>query len=90
MSQTSIPVDESQPTTGDCAWCGKPARSKIEMEPPVRGTDKMTGVQVIKRRAIEAWACPAHLASLLPSDRAARVLTRADKKAGGSKGMVIK
>jgi hypothetical protein len=87
--QTSIPVDESQPTTGPCAWCGKPARSKIEMEPPVRGTDKMTGVQVIKRRAIEAWACPAHLASLRPSDRAARVLTREDKKAGGSKGKGI-
>lgn len=87
-AQTSIPVDESQPTTGPCAWCGKPATARIELEPPVRGRDKLTGVQVIKRRAIEAFACAAHLASLRPSERAAKALTREEKKTG--RGVVIR
>lgn len=81
--QTSIPVPD-EPTHGDCAWCGKPASVRIEMEPAVRGTDKATGVTVIKRHAIRAWACPGHL----KSKRAAKLLTREVKKTG--KGVVIR
>lgn len=88
--QTAMPVP-AEPTSGSCAWCSKPARLKIEMEPAVRGKDKATGVQVIKRHAITAWACPAHLKSLRPSERAAKALTADVKKAGGSsKGIVIR
>ena len=88
MSQTSIPVDERQPASGPCAWCGSRATEKIEVEPAVRGRDKVTGVQVIKRHAITAWACAAHLASLRPSERAAKAITREVKKTG--RGIVIR
>lgn len=86
--QTSIPVPDA-PTSGVCAWCGTPATARIEMEPAVRGVDKMTGVQVIKRHAIMAWACDGHLRTLQPSERAAKALTRDDKKAGGTSGKRI-
>lgn len=39
-----------------CAWCGDPATSKFEVEPPIWGATK-GGTRVMKRRAIEADAC---------------------------------
>jgi hypothetical protein len=46
-----------------CAWCGAPATSTFEVEPPIWGTSKkmaagkLTSVKVMKRRPILARTC---------------------------------
>lgn len=87
--QTSFDVPP-EPTEGQCAWCEEPntTKLKIELEPAVRGIDKMTGVKVIKKHAIKAWVCRDHYMSLERSDRVKRAAAKAQKKAG--KGVVVR
>jgi hypothetical protein len=87
--QTTMPVP-AEPTSGPCAWCDESTRTKIEIEPAVRGKDKATGVSVIKRFAVTAWACPAHLKTLRLSEAGSKRVARSHKKAGGAKGIVIR
>lgn len=61
--QVAIPVEEAQPTSGRCAWCGATAFRQIELE-KARYTKAANGVRVIARRPIMAWACVSHELSL--------------------------
>jgi hypothetical protein len=58
--QVSVPVDESQPASGGCAWCGTTTSRRIELEKARYRKDPLTGVRVIAKSPIVAWVCGEH------------------------------
>ena len=60
MTQTEIMVDETQPSSGPCAWCpdGTLTTRRLTIAKPRFRNDR--GVRVMARAAQEEWACPHH------------------------------